>query len=676
MYDDLQRVTSIISATSGLASGFTYAQTGELLQLALNTGGKTAWVTNTYEEGTKRLTRSMLTRQSTTDVPRPTSDIDQHYGYDDAGNVLSIADTPATGERDIQCFAHDYLRRMTQAWSTATTAEDPCAGGPETGGVGGPAPYAQSFTFDTAGNRLTEQSLVSGVTTGEVERTYTYPDAGQDRPHALTSMVETASTGERLSSYTYDAAGNTTGREIVDQEQALTWDAAGHLDSATRAGETTGFVYSADGDRLLRRESGATTVYLPGMELRLDTATGAVATTHYYPISDTAMIVRTSGGVQFQIADRHGTGQAAVDATTGELAYRRSTPFGSPRGVQPDAGLWKGEKGFVGGTQDVSTGLTHLGAREYDPDTGRFISVDPVLDVTDPQQMNAYGYSNNSPVSFSDPSGLKLCSDDSCGMGADYVDLAGNYHEVPGHNDGCGGCSGAVDPTVNTTQTKMRKIRGENNRAKQVVTEVAIELGKILMDELGITDALDCFTTGNLGACAATAVTVISSLIGGIAGKLIAKYGARWAKLGRLIDRLKNLGSKLIDAVGDWMKGRKALKQAEAAVESCATANSFVPGTLVVMADGSTRPIEEVEAGDTVLATDPETGQSAPKTVVATIVGNGDRNLVQVTVDTDGSAGWAMGRLVRPRGRGLGRATGSSWPPMGIRSGWLISRRG
>jgi RHS repeat-associated protein len=54
-----------------------------------------------------------------------------------------------------------------------------------------------------------------------------------------------------------------------------------------------------------------------------------------------------------------------------------------------------------------NTGLTHLGAREYDPTTGRFITVDPIMDLTDPQQWNAYGYANNNPTTFSDPSGLK-----------------------------------------------------------------------------------------------------------------------------------------------------------------------------------------------------------------------------------------------------------------------------
>jgi RHS repeat-associated protein len=72
---------------------------------------------------------------------------------------------------------------------------------------------------------------------------------------------------------------------------------------------------------------------------------------------------------------------------------------------------WPSQRGFVGGTNDPSTGLVHLGAREYDPDIGRFISIDPIIDDTDPQQMHGYAYANNSPVTFSDPDGLKYkCS--------------------------------------------------------------------------------------------------------------------------------------------------------------------------------------------------------------------------------------------------------------------------
>lgn len=87
------------------------------------------------------------------------------------------------------------------------------------------------------------------------------------------------------------------------------------------------------------------------------------------------------------------------------MQQRRSTPFGTARGSRPTS--WPGSKGFVGGTQDKGTGLTHLGARDHDPSTGRFISADPLLVISDPQQTNGYSYSSNSPVTHSDPTGLR-----------------------------------------------------------------------------------------------------------------------------------------------------------------------------------------------------------------------------------------------------------------------------
>jgi hypothetical protein len=42
----------------------------------------------------------------------------------------------------------------------------------------------------------------------------------------------------------------------------------------------------------------------------------------------------------------------------------------------------------------------------YDASLGRFLSVDPVLSPSDPQQNNGYSYAHNDPVSMSDPTGL------------------------------------------------------------------------------------------------------------------------------------------------------------------------------------------------------------------------------------------------------------------------------
>ncbi|MFI8293891.1 ricin-type beta-trefoil lectin domain protein, partial [Streptomyces sp. NPDC085614] len=72
---------------------------------------------------------------------------------------------------------------------------------------------------------------------------------------------------------------------------------------------------------------------------------------------------------------------------------------------------------------------------------------------------------------------------------------------------------------------------------------------------------------------------------------------------------------------------------------SCEVPNSFVPGTKVLMADGSAKPIEKVKAGDKVLATNPESGETRIETVTAEIKGQGLKHLVKITIDTDGKAG-------------------------------------
>ncbi|WUX64041.1 hypothetical protein OG522_35955 [Streptomyces sp. NBC_01431] len=62
-----------------------------------------------------------------------------------------------------------------------------------------------------------------------------------------------------------------------------------------------------------------------------------------------------------------------------------------------------GDKGFVGGAKNTDSGLTHLGAREYDPIIGRFISIDPLLEPDKPQSLTGYAYAENNPVSASHP---------------------------------------------------------------------------------------------------------------------------------------------------------------------------------------------------------------------------------------------------------------------------------
>lgn len=57
--------------------------------------------------------------------------------------------------------------------------------------------------------------------------------------------------------------------------------------------------------------------------------------------------------------------------------------------------------------------LTSVGARNYDPVIGKFISMDPIVDPNKPQQNFGYAYSGNNPVTWKDPTGLRL--DEGCG---------------------------------------------------------------------------------------------------------------------------------------------------------------------------------------------------------------------------------------------------------------------
>ncbi|MGW4422784.1 RHS repeat-associated core domain-containing protein [Streptosporangium sp. NPDC004631] len=68
--------------------------------------------------------------------------------------------------------------------------------------------------------------------------------------------------------------------------------------------------------------------------------------------------------------------------------------------------------------------------------------------------------------------------------------------------------------------------------------------------------------------------------------------------------------------------------------------NSFVPGTRVLIADGTHKPIEDVKVGDQVIAADPESGQVTAEPVTHLIVGEGEKHLVRVIISSlDGPAG-------------------------------------
>ncbi|MBI3291696.1 MAG: RHS repeat-associated core domain-containing protein, partial [Elusimicrobia bacterium] len=61
---------------------------------------------------------------------------------------------------------------------------------------------------------------------------------------------------------------------------------------------------------------------------------------------------------------------------------------------------------FTGKRLDDSTGLYYFGARYYDPQLGRFIQPDTIVQApSDPQTLNRYTYARNNPLIYTDPTG-------------------------------------------------------------------------------------------------------------------------------------------------------------------------------------------------------------------------------------------------------------------------------
>ncbi|MEV1174529.1 RHS repeat-associated core domain-containing protein, partial [Nonomuraea sp. NPDC049784] len=375
-----------------------YNALGQLQQLSLALSGsndaKRTYVNNTYEEGTDRLTRSFVTTQST-----PVKPLDLTYRYDDAGNVTEIADTPTqdgAGKSDIQCFTYDGQRRLTEAWTPAT---DDCTSKT----VGGAAPYRTGYTYNDSGLRAT-QTDYNGSTS-----TYCYGDTV--KRHALTTVTTGSCTGV-TATYSYDKSGNTTARP----GQTLTWDAQGRIATLTQGTQKTSYLYDADGTLLVRRAmgDGESVLYLGATEIHSKKTGTDVKNwaTRSYTANAQVIAVRTTetgtNAVFFSAGDAHGTSSLAVDASSQAVSKRYTTPFGAVRGTT--IGDWPDDKGFLGKPADDATGLTSVGARMYDPLTGRFLSVDPVLSTDQGQSLNGYSYGNNNPATFSDPTGEEIGS--------------------------------------------------------------------------------------------------------------------------------------------------------------------------------------------------------------------------------------------------------------------------
>ncbi|MGY3847415.1 RHS repeat-associated core domain-containing protein [Streptomyces hydrogenans] len=397
--------------------GAGYTPFGELAQAQLGNLGKLVTQTLTYDNSTRRLVKNQINREAT--GPATLSNIT--YDYDQAGNITSIKDAQNDGTiTDDQCFTYDWARRLTDAWSSGDACATKSVNGLGTPNLGTTDPYRTSWTYTDTGQRDTETQYKAGPVTANTTRTYTYPTtAGAPQAHAVRSVTATGgATG--TDTYAYDSTGNLIKKiPAGGATQDLTWNEEGKLKTSTISGQATSFLYDAEGTRIIKRDPAKTTLYLPGgQELELTRKAGTTPATitngtRYYPVPGGSAI-RTSkdNRVGLLVSDHHNTNTLSISASSLATNRRKTMPFGGQRGAAPY--FWPGTKGFVSGDIDATTGLTHIGAREYDTSLGQFISVDPILSLDQAQSLDGYSYANNNPVTTADPTGMRA-DDARCG---------------------------------------------------------------------------------------------------------------------------------------------------------------------------------------------------------------------------------------------------------------------
>jgi RHS repeat-associated protein len=106
--------------------------------------------------------------------------------------------------------------------------------------------------------------------------------------------------------------------------------------------------------------------------------------------------------VEYIHTDALGSIVAITDEHRNVIERREYEPYGA----QLTPALRDGP-GYTGHLQDAATGLVQMQQRYYDPQIGRFLSVDPVTAYGsgDMRQFNRYAYAINNPYKYIDPDG-------------------------------------------------------------------------------------------------------------------------------------------------------------------------------------------------------------------------------------------------------------------------------
>lgn len=315
---------------------------------------------------------------------------DQTYAYDDRGRLTTVQDRQASG-----CVTRSYTFSLDSNRTALATS-----GPTSSGGCTAADASTVSASFDAADRKTT-----SGYTYDALGRTRTIGKLDTDQAgEALAGDLTVAYFGNDMVKSLTQATPSDDGSAGVSRSTAYSLDPSRRISTTeTSVGgaaalERTVTHYSDESDSASWVDQQSRT-----------SATGAWTSSGWTrnitgPDGDLLMIQPSTGSAKIQIANLHGDVVSQLDNVTGFAgfdSYSEMSEYGLPVAAGSSLGQgyeWLGTKRRSGGAVG---GLTLMGARLYNPSTGRFLSMDPVFGGND----NTYTYPVD-PINQFDLDGL------------------------------------------------------------------------------------------------------------------------------------------------------------------------------------------------------------------------------------------------------------------------------
>ncbi|AZF06454.1 RHS repeat-associated core domain-containing protein [Pseudomonas sp. R5-89-07] len=369
--------------------------------------------------------------QMTARLPGPSGAAlqDLRYDYDSVGNVVRIDDLaqPTQWSSNTQIssaslYEYDTLSQLTKATGRETA-----------GNTGGPAlparlafgsaddsvwrRYTQRFSYDAAGNVLALHHVPSSGT-GFTRQMSVAAGSNHFLPQVDGRTVPGLGQG-------FDRNGNL---QALAGDHKMGWDVRNQLVRLTQVRREGGnddeerYAYDATGQRILKRRVSqargvahtAEVRYLPGLEIRHDSATGEQLNVLNLDAGTTTVRVllwdrhpsgaRQDAQIRYGLSDHLGSSCLELGEQAQLLSQETYYPYG---GTAWWAAKNASEASYrfirYSGKERDASGLSYYGFRYYAPWLCRWISPDPTGDA---DGLNLYAMVGGNPVTQIDAQGL------------------------------------------------------------------------------------------------------------------------------------------------------------------------------------------------------------------------------------------------------------------------------